>query len=475
MRLRSGLPFELALLQCITLVEVASRVMASFAAAPEAASTASVLLPPIGGFLSSLRHSAQACGQKLTRARRSLLASVELVLEGPQPLLSAACFAACGPVLVGEAAASVLCAINIASWATGTATTCAESRLAARPLQQCVTLLANSTIATQLKKIHCYLMSSMGTAQDCATHLKRLADGASVCLYKFLSGPDVPNICMNDRVKMLSENQQQLLALSAAVAWAAHTHGSKSGLQESVQWPAATAYKESSLLAIIAAFAAERLHDNPPLVCQPAGLAGTLASAAVSALAFAAVDSSCSSRPPEIADDMQGCMQYAAHAAKYLHVLAQQLLKPSRTNAHAARTALKTQGAAQALLQLLLWLSEPTTAVATASGVLAEALPALRLVAADEDMRQVLAAAGGPHEWEPAAAALRRRLPRRMAARFLPEVDRVSAAVVGANAHVLGGTSGDAAAMAAAEAAMAELLQVRAVHFSVKPADRYAD
>ena len=118
-------------------------------------------------------------------------------------------------------------------------------------------------------------------------------------------------------------------------------------------------------------------------------------------------------------------------------------------------------------MQLLLWLSEPTTAVATASGVLAEALPALRHVAADEDVRQVLAAVDGPHEWKPAAAALWRRLPRRMAARFLPEVDRVSAAV-GRNAHVAGGTFGDAAAIAAAEAAMAELLQVRAINLFYK-------
>ena len=152
-------------------------------------------------------------------------------------------------------------------------------------------------------------------------------------------------------------------------------------------------------------------------------------------------------------------MQYAAHAARYLHVLAQQLQKPSRSNARAARTALTMQGAAQSLVQLLLWLSDPTTAVATASGVLAQALPALRLMAADEDMRQVLAAADGPHEWKPAETALRRRLPRRMAARFLPEVDRVSAAV-GLNAHVAGGFSGNAAA----EAAMAELLQVSAIN-----------
>ena len=115
-------------------------------------------------------------------------------------------------------------------------------------------------------------------------------------------------------------------------------------------------------------------------------------------------------------------------------------------------------------MRLLLWLSDPATAVATASGVLAEALPALRLMAADEAMQQVLAAADGPHEREPVAVALRRRLPRRMAARFLPEVDRVLAAVAGRDAHVLGGTSSESAAIVAAEAAMAELLQVRAIH-----------
>ena len=274
---------------------------------------------------------------------------------------------------------------------------------------------------------------------------------------------------------MLADNQQQLLALSAALARTSHMHGPKGELRKSVQRPAARPYKQAALLASIAGASAEALHQNPPLVCQPAGSAATLASAAVSALAFAAVDSNCSSRPPEIAVKLYGCMQYAAHAAKYMHMLAQQLQKPSRSNARAARTALTTQGAAQSLVRLLLWLSDPTTAVTTASGVLEEALPALRLMAADEDTGQVLAAADGPHEWEPAAAALRRRLPRRMAARFLPEVDCVSAAVVGGDAHVLGGTSGDAAAIAAAEAAMAELLQVRAVHFSVKPADRYAD
>ena len=53
-----------------------------------------------------------------------------------------------------------------------------------------------------------------------------------------------------------------------------------------------------------------------------------------------------------------------------------------------------------------------------------------------------------------------------MAARFLPEVDRVSAAVSGCTAHAPGsvGTNAAAVGAAGAEAAMAELLlQVRAM------------
>lgn len=78
----------------------------------------------------------------------------------------------------------------------------------------------------------------------------------------------------------------------------------------------------------------------------------------------------------------------------------------------------------------------------------------------------MLAVAGGAHEWEPVPSALRRRMPRRMAARFLPEVDRVTATVVGRTGNATGDVNVDAAAVAAAEAAMAELLQVRGIfHF----------
>ncbi len=89
------------------------------------------------------------------------------------------------------------------------------------------------------------------------------------------------------------------------------------------------------------------------------------------------------------------------------------------------------------------------------------ALPALAAVAAgDEEARSHLAAEGGPHEWAPVAAALHRRLPRRMAARFLPEVDCVTAAVAAAPS---GGGVGEAGAAGAA-AAMAAMRVVRALH-----------
>ena len=122
--------------------------------------------------------------------------------------------------------------------------------------------------------------------------------------------------------------------------------------------------------------------------------------------------------------------------------------------------------AAPALVRLLAWLAEPTTPVATASGVLAESLPALEhRVRSDPPTCHLLAETGGRWEWAPVAAALHRRLPRRMAARFLPEVDRVTAAL--ADSSLLSRDA--AAAVAAADAAMGSLLIVSR---SLQPASR---
>ncbi len=86
------------------------------------------------------------------------------------------------------------------------------------------------------------------------------------------------------------------------------------------------------------------------------------------------------------------------------------------------------------LQHLLKWLADPITPVATASAVLQGALTSLeRLAASCSTTRQILAAVGGPGEWAPVAAALHRRLPRRMKARYLPDIDRVSAVVYGSS------------------------------------------
>ena len=465
-RARSSLPFLPAPPLCFMLAQLAGRIMASFAAAPEAASAASLLLPSVNTFLDATIGRVPVCAHELSRVRRSLLASVQLLLQGPSLLLSAAGVAAGGPVLVCEAASSALCAINTAVLLKGDGASDITSRPNAQLLQQCLALLADPTISAQLKELWRYPLCSVQRAQPvtCATQIARAANAAlGSAIHSMRSITNPMHVRLQPPImKLLADFQHLVLALSAAVAQPTFLKWSEGGL---LTKPTPRIYEASSLLADIAMLSAAALNDNPSSVCQSAGLACAVASAAVSALAFWELDSSSGSRPPDVADKMASCMHYTAQAAKYMHLLAQQLSKASNANAEAARSALTTRGAAQSLVRLLLWLSEPTTAVATASGVLAEALPALQLMAADEDMRQVLALPGGPHDWEPLAAALRRRLPRRMAARLLPEVDCVSAAVVGHASDAPGSVAADDAAIAAAEAAMSQLLQVRIVIF----------
>ncbi len=143
----------------------------------------------------------------------------------------------------------------------------------------------------------------------------------------------------------------------------------------------------------------------------------------------------------------------ARDAAALLHTMAAQ---PAARQS-AAMQALQDVNAAQALQQMVAWVAESPT-IASTTGALAEALPALETVAlADAEVSRQLAAKGGLHEWAPVADAFRRRLPRRMAARLLPMVESVASAIVErpANHHY------DAAATA--DAAMAALLLVRAV------------
>ncbi len=164
-RMRSGLTFVPVPPMCIMLTELASRIMATFAAAPEAASAASVLLLPISSFLDAVGVCTSECAQKLVATRRSLLASARLVLEGPLPLLSAAGVAAHGPAVVVEAAISVVGAIGIAAWAQADATLDVEFRMAEKLLQQLQALLADP-IAAQLKERLRYPLCSVNRVQS---------------------------------------------------------------------------------------------------------------------------------------------------------------------------------------------------------------------------------------------------------------------------------------------------------------------
>lgn len=475
-RVRSGLPFVPEPPVCLKLAEVAGRAMASFAAAPLAASAASVLLPSIGDFLLAVSGSTPEGAKKLVGTRRSLLASIELLLEGPSALLSAASVAARGPFVVIEAIDSALGAIRIANWSRGAASSQRESRMAGKVLLQLEALLADPMIATQLKEWSRYPLCSATTsmtrtaeATDVVTQIDLLEIAFLEYLFAEINPLITSKLSLQTLPKVLADCKQQLLAVSAAVARAALLPDTPVLPAKAGQLPASApylGYLGVHTLADMAGVSAQALYHDPSSICQPTGLAAIVASGAVSALAFLAVHSDSSRRPPETAAGLRGCMDYAAQSAKYLHQLAQQLLMSSSVNAEAARSALTTWGAAQSLVRLLRWLSEPTTATATASGVFQEALPALRLMAAIGETRQMLAVAGGAHEWEPVASALRRRMPRHMAARFLPEMDRVTATVVGRTGNATGDVNVDAAAVAAAEAAMAELLQVRGIfHF----------
>ncbi len=295
--------------------------MASFAAAPEAASAASVMMPPISNFLASMGGSRPECLQKLSRVRRSLLASVQRLLEGPAPFLTGANVTSRGSVVVGEAAQMIFSAIGVALWAGGFEMPDDISRPAALMLQQCQALMVDSTIAAQLRERQRYPMCSLATTQPLAIaeSLARLAEGALELVITYVDGIFNAEIFLEtQKIDIVAGSQQQLLALSAAVTRPAPMQGLTTEPPGSVQQLVPAAYKGAALLANVAVISAAALDKNPSSICQPAGLAATVAAGAVAVLAFAPSDSSSGRRPPNIEQYMPGCMQYARHAAGFL-------------------------------------------------------------------------------------------------------------------------------------------------------------
>ncbi len=302
-RLRSGLPCVLPV--CIMLTELAGCIMVSFAAAPKAASAASVLLLPISSFLDTAGICTSECAQKLVAARRSLLASARLVLEGTLPLLSAPSVAAHGPAVVVEAAISIVGAISISALARADAAPPVEIQTEALALQQLQALLADP-IAAQLKERLRYPLCSLDCVQS--TSVAAQLAGLEVSLEHVITlMADLLNSkpCRQNLTSSLAGTQQQLLALSTAVARPALVRGSGVWPPNCGQQPATAVYQGATLLAKIASLSAGALHQAPSSVCQPTGLGSVLAAAAVSALAFAEVDgNSNTTRPVGIAGAM---------------------------------------------------------------------------------------------------------------------------------------------------------------------------
>ena len=173
-----------------------------------------------------------------------------------------------------------------------------------------------------------------------------------------------------------------------------------------------------------------------------------LARCAVALMAFAQLESIAGIAAPGWDEAAGSPMQRAQLAAAWLHRHPHDAVQIELAKAPNDVTA------AAALVRFLSWVATAAP-IATASAVLAEALPALGTVArTDVASRQQLAEAGGRWEWAPVAAALRRRLPRRMAGRFLLDVEGVAAAVSGTSRLP------EDASCAAAAAAMASLLLV---------------
>lgn len=310
-RVRSGLPFVPEPPVCLKLAEVAGRAMASFAAAPLAASAASVLLPSIGDFLLAVSGSTPEGAKKLLGTRRSLLASIELLLEGPSALLSAASVAARGPFVVIEAIDSALGAIRIANWSRGAASSQRESRMAGKVLLQLEALLADPMIATQLKERSRYPLCSATTsmtrtaeATDVVTQIDLLEIAFLEYLFAEINPLITSKLSLQTLPKVLADCKQQLLAVSAAVARAALLPDTPVLPAKAGQLPASApylGYLGVHILADMAGVSAQALYHDPSSICQPTGLAAIVASGAVSALAFLAVHSDSSRRPPETA------------------------------------------------------------------------------------------------------------------------------------------------------------------------------
>ena len=192
-------------------------------------------------------------------------------------------------------------------------------------------------------------------------------------------------------------------------------------------------------------------------------------------LRFAEMESRCDIQRPNGTDNMPGSMQLAAEGAACICSLATclpscaSILNPAQLHSSICPAEGNEVTAAKDLRRLLAWLAETTTPLATASAVLAEGLAGLTVLVATYPRNMWgRAEVGGLHEWAPVAAALHRRLPRRMKSRFLPRVDHITAALQRLPGFGVD-TGDDAGSVTAAERAMAATAVTQARNTACTP------
>ncbi len=389
----------------ITLAEMASRVLASVVAAPQTAFAASVILQPVKQLFERVNSEAAKLVTPPSGPRRSLLASAEQLLQGPSPLLTAADVLAQCPAHVAYLVASISAGIVVAVHFESSLLSERVSRLIPQLQQRCLTLLNDPAIAAQLQQRYLPPHMACSDLRPCAEELGHVVDGSSSLLLSYMRNMWKDRAHLHGRIGSLTSNQMLLPALSAAMEFPSRRQAPGLVRPEFVQHAVVTAYRVAAYLRDVIMLAIEAQHECPSLVWKATGLASTVAGVAASVLAFAQYDSHTNQRPLVIHGRLPGCMQYAAEAVRYLHLVAQHPAQLGRKTVVAALTSRTFQGVVPELMRLITWLSKPTTAIATASGVLTEALPALTLMAADVHIRPMLAAVGASGRGAAAAAA----------------------------------------------------------------------
>ncbi len=310
-------------------------------------------------------------------------------------------------------------------------------------LQRCARLLVDSALEQQLQELapalHSLATASEVLVEQCltagavlATVLMKNADLIMAVMQYYLQ-----RRCntAGERRRYLATRPRQLQAVATAIAMPGRRAAANMRISDGLLWPGSWV---PNLGALLTSFLALFADPQRSLADAKERAALTpLAAGAVALLPFAELASRSAGCTSNVEGNTPGSMQLAVCGAQYLHSLARQMRSSQTAHAAGTRAALSSQGAAAALLCGTRWRGWVASPVATASAVLAEALPALAAMAeTDEATRLPLAAAGGNLEWAPVAAALRRRLPRRMAARFLPYVETVTSGVVGRDCNV---------------------------------------